>query len=152
MGEPELPSLNISREAAFASGGNWTKPAGFWDTPHKSVAIPDLWGRGGGSNMGKLTGKVAIITGAGSGMGRASAVLFAKEGAKVAAGDAQAPLNLRGINTTYAYSTGMSMAMDFQNQHTTWNNDTVVQIDNDIPGEDRDPINATPAGLARIMK
>jgi hypothetical protein len=28
--------------------------------------------------------------------------------------------------TTYAYSTGMSMAMDFQNQHVTWNNDTIV--------------------------
>ena len=37
--------------------------------------------------MGQLEGKVAIITGAGSGMGRAMAVRFAKEGAKVVALD-----------------------------------------------------------------
>ena len=35
----------------------------------------------------KLSGKVAIITGSASGMGRASAVLFAQEGAKVIAAD-----------------------------------------------------------------
>lgn len=35
----------------------------------------------------KLAEKVAIITGAGSGMGRASAILFAKEGAKVVVAD-----------------------------------------------------------------
>ena len=36
---------------------------------------------------GQLEGKVAIITGAGSGIGRASAILFAKEGAKLVLGD-----------------------------------------------------------------
>lgn len=37
--------------------------------------------------MGRLGGKVVVITGAGSGMGRAMANLFAKEGAKIVAGE-----------------------------------------------------------------
>ncbi len=37
--------------------------------------------------MGELDGKVAVITGAGSGMGRASAAVFVREGAKVFAVD-----------------------------------------------------------------
>lgn len=36
---------------------------------------------------GRLEGKIAVITGAGSGIGRASAILFAAEGARVVIGD-----------------------------------------------------------------
>ncbi|MBC1457673.1 SDR family oxidoreductase [Listeria newyorkensis] len=39
--------------------------------------------------MGKLTGKVAVVTGAASGMGREIALLYAKEGAKVVVADIQ---------------------------------------------------------------
>ena len=37
--------------------------------------------------MGKLEGKVAVVTGAASGLGRASALRFAKEGAAVVVAD-----------------------------------------------------------------
>ena len=41
--------------------------------------------------MGKLDGKVAVITGAASGMGRATAVRFAREGAAVVVADLDSP-------------------------------------------------------------
>ncbi len=44
----------------------------------------------------RLTGKVALITGAGSGIGRAMALLFAHEGASIVAGD----INIDGNNDT----------------------------------------------------
>jgi meso-butanediol dehydrogenase/(S,S)-butanediol dehydrogenase/diacetyl reductase len=46
--------------------------------------------------MGRLDGKAAMVTGAGSGIGRATALLFAKEGAHVAAVD----VNLEAAKAT----------------------------------------------------
>lgn len=37
--------------------------------------------------MGRLTGKIALVTGAGSGLGRASALAMAREGARIVASD-----------------------------------------------------------------
>ncbi len=46
--------------------------------------------------MGRLDGKVCVITGAGSGMGREAAILFTEEGAKVCAAD----INLQAAEET----------------------------------------------------
>ena len=48
--------------------------------------------------MGLLEGKVGLVTGAGSGIGRSTALLFAREGAKVVVAD----WNLEGAEETTA--------------------------------------------------
>ncbi len=56
--------------------------------------------------MGRLDGKVAIISGAASGMGAVEATLFAKEGAKVVLGDIQDAMGetvARGIGRNALY-------------------------------------------------
>src|SRR6202795_4425080 len=49
--------------------------------------MPGRRGRPGETAMGALDGRVAIITGAGRGLGREHALLFASEGAKVVVND-----------------------------------------------------------------
>ena len=49
--------------------------------------------------MGRLDGKVCVITGAGGGMGRDAALLFTEEGAKVCAAD----INLEAASETVAH-------------------------------------------------
>jgi NAD(P)-dependent dehydrogenase (short-subunit alcohol dehydrogenase family) len=57
---------------------------------------------GEGATMGLLDGKVAVITGAGGGIGRAEALLFAKEGAKVVVNDLGGARDGSGQSTNLA--------------------------------------------------
>src|SRR4029450_553132 len=54
------------------------------------------------AESGALRGKVAIITGAATGIGRASALLFAQAGAKVALADAREPELARTVTDVRA--------------------------------------------------
>ena len=58
--------------------------------------------------MGRLDGKVCVITGAGGGMGREAAVLFTAEGAKVCAAD----VNLAAAEETVSLCSGDAFAFE----------------------------------------
>ena len=71
--------------------------------------------------MDRLTGKVALITGAGSGIGRAMAQLFTREGASVVAGDINAQNNAETVRlleaqggTAIAVSLNVTVAHDVE--------------------------------------
>jgi NAD(P)-dependent dehydrogenase (short-subunit alcohol dehydrogenase family) len=57
--------------------------------------------------MGRLDGKVALITGAGSGMGRVATQAFVREGARVVAAD----VNARAAEQTVAETNGKAVAV-----------------------------------------
>ena len=57
--------------------------------------------------MGRLDGKVAVITGAGGGMGREAAILFTAEGAKVCAAD----VNRAAAEETVSLCSGEAFAL-----------------------------------------
>jgi NAD(P)-dependent dehydrogenase (short-subunit alcohol dehydrogenase family) len=57
--------------------------------------------------MGRLDGKVCVITGAGGGMGREAAILFTAEGAKVCAAD----VNAAAAEETAAFCAGDAFAL-----------------------------------------
>jgi NAD(P)-dependent dehydrogenase (short-subunit alcohol dehydrogenase family) len=58
--------------------------------------------------MGRLDGKVAVITGAGGGMGREAAILFTEEGARVCVAD----VNAEAAEETVALCTGEAFAVE----------------------------------------
>jgi NAD(P)-dependent dehydrogenase (short-subunit alcohol dehydrogenase family) len=61
---------------------------------------------------GRLAGKVALITGAGSGIGRASALLFAAEGARVVLGDKTEAVHETAQRVLAAGGTAVALQMD----------------------------------------
>ncbi|WP_046721658.1 SDR family NAD(P)-dependent oxidoreductase [Heyndrickxia coagulans] len=77
--------------------------------------------------MGRLSGKVAIITGAASGMGAVTAHLFAKEGAKVIATDVQLELLKQTVNNINAQFEDAAIAVEHDvTDESSW--EKVVKI------------------------
>ena len=71
-----------------------------------------------GGLMTRVAGKVAIVTGAGSGMGRADAILLAEQGAKVVVTD----LNLASVEETAGMIGDAALAI----AHNVGNWETVI--------------------------
>src|SRR6266446_6096034 len=93
--------------------------------------------------MGKLEGKVAVITGAASGMGRATALRFAKEGAAVVVAD----LNSQGAETVVSEIAAAGGRAVFQRTDVTSERDIKSMIDRAVREYGRLDITYNNAGI-----
>jgi NAD(P)-dependent dehydrogenase (short-subunit alcohol dehydrogenase family) len=93
--------------------------------------------------MGKLDGKVAVITGAASGMGRATAIRFAKEGAAVVVAD----LNSQGGEATISEIAATGGHAVFQRTDVGVENDIKSLIDRAVKEYGRLDITYNNAGI-----
>lgn len=94
--------------------------------------------------MGKLKGKVVVITGAASGMGRASAILFAREGAAVVVTD----LNSQGGEMVVSEIAAAGGQAVFQRTDVTSEADIKSAIDRAVREYGRLDITFNNAGVA----
>jgi NAD(P)-dependent dehydrogenase (short-subunit alcohol dehydrogenase family) len=101
----------------------------------------------GGNFMGKLNGKVAVITGAASGMGRATALRFAKEGAAVVLTD----LNSHGGEEAVAECAAAGGKAVFQRIDVTSEADIQAAIDRATREYGRLDIMYNNAGIAGAL-
>jgi len=94
--------------------------------------------------MGKLDGKVAVITGGASGMGRASAILFAREGASVVVTD----LNSQGGEMVVSEIAAAGGRAVFQRTDVTSEADIKAAIERAVQEYGRLDITFNNAGVA----
>ena len=97
--------------------------------------------------MGKLEGKVAVVTGAASGLGRASALRFAKEGAALVAAD----LNSQGAELVVAEIAAAGGRAVFQRSDVTSESDVKALIERAVREYGRLDITYNNAGVIGAM-
>jgi len=97
--------------------------------------------------MGKLDGKVAVVTGAASGLGRASALRFAKEGAAVVAAD----LNSQGGELIVAEIAAAGGRGVYQRSDVTSESDVKALIERAVREYGRLDITYNNAGVIGAM-